>query len=302
MNDQTRSEQEETADLDRRTLLRSGGAAVIAGVTGLAVVQTFTAASAEAAAGDPLVLGTPNTSGTTPTSLTSAAATGPTFTLGNTAGQAPLHLTQVATPASTAGLTSGDLANFDGDLFYTAGSFATPLTGFVYSEFTANQLVTIKPQRIVDTRTVAGRAHITNRPGNLDAAGRLIAGHTILVDLASLEVAAAAAFCNLTAVRPVTIGFMTLWPGGVQPATSSINFVAGAVIANFAVTGTSATDTVSIFSSATTHVLLDITAFAVGNPGQVNPVILAVAGISATGQQLAARAEAGTLPGWFASG
>jgi hypothetical protein len=300
MNDQTRSEQEETADLDRRTLLRSGGAAVIAGVTGLAVVQTFTAASAEAAAGDPLVLGTPNTSGATPTSLTSAA-TGPTFTLGNTAGQAPLHLTQVATPASTAGLTSGDLANFDGDLFYTAGSFATPLTGFVYSEFTANQLVTIKPQRIVDTRTVAGRAHITNRPGNLDAAGRLIAGHTILVDLASLEVAAAAAFCNLTAVRPVTIGFMTLWPGGVQPATSSINFVAGAVIANFAVTGTSATDTVSIFSSATTHVLLDITAFAVGNPGQVNPVILAVAGISATGQQLAARAEAGTLPGWFAS-
>jgi hypothetical protein len=301
MYHQTRPEQEETGGLDRRTLLRTGGAAVVAGVAGLAVAETVTAASAGAAAGSPLVLGTANDSGTTPTSVTSAATTSPTFSVANTGGVAPLHLTEEAFPASFAALTSGDLANFGGDLFYTAGTAAGPLTGFVYSEFTANQLVTIKPQRILDSRTVAGRAHITNPAGNLDSAGRLLAGHTIVITLSSLEVAAAAAFCNLTAVGPLTGSFMTLWPGGTRPATSSLNFAANAIIANFAVTGTSASDTVSIFSAATTHVLLDITAFAVGNPGQVNPAILASARLSATSQRLAARAKAGTLPDWYAA-
>ena len=299
MYHKTRPEQEETGRLDRRTLLRTGSAAVVAGVAGLAVANTVTAASANATAGSALLLGTANDSGTTPTSVTSAANTGPTFSVANTGGLAPLHLTQEALPASFAALTSGDLANFGGDLFYTAGTTTGPLTGFVYSELTANQLVTIKPQRILDTRTGAGRAHITNAAGNLDSAGRLLAGHTIVITLSTLEIAAAAAFCNLTAVSPLSGGYMTLWPGGTRPATSSLNFGAGAVIANFAVTGTSATDTVSIFSAAATHVLLDITAFAVGSPGQLNPVILAPAAVRATSQRLAAHAKAGTLPNWY---
>jgi hypothetical protein len=296
---QARSEQEETNGLDRRVLLRTGGAAVLAGVAGLAVAETVTAASAGAAAGDSLVLGTANDSGTAPTSLTSADAAGPTLAVANTAGLAPLHLVEQPLPGSTPALTSGDLNNYAGDLYYTAGGTGGPFIGFVYTEVTANQLVTIKPQRILDTRTAAGRAHITNAAGNLDSAGRLLALHTIVISLASLEVAAEAAFCNLTAVLPLGVGNMRLWPGGARPATSSINFTRNAVIANFAVTGTSATDTVSIFSTATTHVLLDVTAFAVGNPGQVNPAILASAGLSATSQRLAARANAGTLPEWY---
>jgi hypothetical protein len=299
MSDQTRSEHEKPANLNRRMLLRTGGGAVVAGMAGLAVAGTVTATSAEAAAGSPLVLGAPNDSQTTPTSLTSAAASGPTFTVGNTGGVAPLHLTEEATPASAAALTSGDLANFDGNLFYTAGSSFGPQTGFVYSEFTANQLVPIKPQRILDSRTVAGRSNVTNPAGNFDAAGRLRAGHTIVVSLGSLEIAAAAAFCNMTAVSPLAAGYMTLWPGGTRPTTSSVNYVAGAIVANFAVTGTSLTDTVSIFSAATSHVLLDLSAFAVGSPGQVNPVVLAAAGTSPTSQRLAARTKAGTLPNWF---
>jgi hypothetical protein len=296
---QTRSEQEETSGLDRRVLLRTGGAAVLAGVAGLAVAETVTAAGAGALAGDPLVLGTTNDSGTAPTSLTSADAAGPTLAVANTAGLAPLHLVEQPLPGSAPALTSGDLNNYAGDLYYTAGGTGGPFIGFVYTEFTANQLVTITPQRILDTRTAAGRAQITNAAGNLDSAGRLLALHTIVISLASLEVAAEAAFCNLTAVLPLGPGNMRLWPGGARPATSSINFTANAVIANFAVTGTSAKDTVSIFSTATTHVLLDVTAFAVGNRGQVKSTILASAGLSTTSQRLAARAKAGTLPEWY---
>lgn len=300
MSDQTRPNPKEAGDVNRRGLLRAGGAAVVAGVAALAVADTMTAPSAEAAAGDNLVLGTANTSGTTPTLLTSTAASGPTFAISNTGGVgAPLRLTEAAF-VSDVGLASGDLANFDGDLFYTAGSpFGTLPPSLVYTEFTANQLVTINPQRILDSRTAAGRAQILNAAGNLDAAGRLLAGHTIVVALDTLEFAAAAAFCNLTAVLPLTAGYLTLFPGGVRPATSSVNFAPRAMIANFAVTGTSLDDTVSIFASATTHVLLDITAFAVGGFWQVNPDILASAAAkSTTSNRLAARAKAGTMPKW----
>jgi hypothetical protein len=264
------------------------------------VVEALNAGDAQGAAGDPLTLGQANDSGTSPTSLTSGATTGATFSVANTGAHAPVRLAQQSLASFVAG-ADGELANLDGDLYSTVdfGGTIGPLPGFVYTEFTANQVVTIIPQRILDTRTVTGRNSIVNKTGNLDSAGRLLAGHTINIDLRSLEVAAASALGNLTVVRPLTGGYMTLFPGGTRPNTSSINFSAGAVIANFAATGTSGTDTVSIFSSATSHVLLDITAFNVGSPAQINPGILPSAALIATGRRLAQRAKAGTLPHWY---
>ena len=246
------------------------------------------------------MLGQANDSAAATTSLTSAASTGATLTLANTGGHAPVGLDQQSYD-SFAAVAGGELANLDGDLYSTVdfGGTVGVLPGFVYTEFTANQVVTIVPHRILDTRTTTGRSHIKNKTGNLDSAGRLRAGHTITIDLSSLEVAAASALCNLTAVSPLTGGFMTLFPGGTRPGTSSINFAARAVIANFAVTGTSSTDTVSIYSSATSHVLLDITAFNVGTPDQINPAVLPPSTSRAPNRQLAARAKAGALPGWY---
>jgi len=280
-----------------------GGAALLAGVAGMAAAETVTAPDAGATAGNPAVMGNANDSGTTPTSLTSAAAGGATLAVANTAGQAPLNLVQEPIPSTwPPPLASGDLANYGGDLYYATGTTGASFIGFVYTAQTANQLVTIKPHRILDTRTAAGRAHITNPTGNLDSAGRLLGTHTIVISLSSLEVAAVAAYCNLTVVTPLNGGNMVLFPGGTRPATSSINFVAHVTVANFALTGTTSTlttDTVSIFSTATTHVLLDITGFTVWNPGQVNPAVLAEPARTATRQRLAARAEAGSLPGWY---
>ena len=64
-------------------------------------------------------------------------------------------------------------------------------------------------------------------------------------------------------------------------------------------TGTSSTDTVSIYSAATSHVLLDITAFNVGSLDQIAPAILPPSSSRATSRQLAARAKAGNLPDWY---
>jgi hypothetical protein len=300
MNDQSNQRACDDRDVNRRTLLRRGGVIVAATVAGVSAVEALNAADAQGAPGDPLVLGQANDSGTAPTSLTSGATTAATFTVANTGAHAPVGLASQSF-ASFAAAGGGELANLDGLLYSTVdfGGTIGPLPGFVYTEFTANQVVTIVPQRILDTRTSAGRVNILNAAGNLDSSGRLLAGHTINIDLSSLEVAAASALCNLTAVSPVATGFMTLFPGGTRPATSSINFTAGAIIANFAVTGTSSTDTVSIFSAVTSHVLLDITAFNVGSPAQINPAILPPSASNATSRQLAARAKAGTLPDWY---
>jgi len=303
MNDQSDQLSADDRDVNRRALLRRGGVIVAATVAGVTAVEVLNAGDAQGAPGDPLVLGQANDSGTAPTSLTGGATTGPTFTVANTGAHAPLELAQQSF-GSFVSVAGGELANLDGLLYSTLdfGGTIGPFPGFVYTEFTANQVVTIVPRRILDTRTSAGRVHILNKTGNLDSTGRLLGGHTIRIDLSSLEVAAASAFCNLTAVHPLTAGYMTLFPGGTRPPTSSINFTTGAVIANFAVTGTSSTDTVSIFSSATSHVLLDITAFTVGTPAQINPAILPPSASGATSRQLAARAKAGTLPDWYSGG
>lgn len=295
MRNQTHDEELDTRPLDRRALLRTG----VALVAGAAAAQTAGAGNADATAGDPMLVGSANSADAVPTSLTSAATTAATLSIANTGSRAPLNLVQKAFPASTAGLTSGSLANFDGDLYYTTGTSSGPFTGFVYTALTANQIVPIKPHRIVDTRTAAGRAHIANAAGNLDSLGRLRAGHTIVIRLNSLEVAADAAFCTLSVVAPLASGSVTLWASATRPGTSSMYYRAGGITSNFAVTGTSSADTVDLYSSATTHVLLDISAFAVGNPGQINPAVFSAAASSTASQRLAAHTRAGTLPDWY---
>jgi hypothetical protein len=271
---------------------------VLAGVAGLAAVETLAAPAAEAAA-NPMLLSSVNDGGGVATVLTSAAVGTPSLGLANTASGAPLRLAEELFPNDFSNLHSGDMANFQGDLYYTHGLTSGPFTALVFTELSANQVITIIPQRVLDTRTVAGRAHIKNAAGNLDSSGRLIGGHTIEVSLAHLEVAAEAAFGNLTAAYALAAGFATLWPSGARPATASLSYPAKGVIANFAVTGTSNADSVLIYAQSTTHLLLDITAFNVGSAYQILPAILQSAAPAVSAQRLASRAKAGTVPDWY---
>ena len=294
-------DRDEVDRLDRRTLLRRGGTVVAATVAGVAAMDVLGGGDAQAAAGDSLALGQSNDGGTSPTALTSAASTAATLDVGNSADHAPLSLT--AQPGvSFKPLRAGELANLDGDLYYTVdlGGTTGPTPGFAYTEYTASQVVTISPQRILDTRTTAGRAHIVNATGSLDASGRLVGGHTIDIDLSAFVLAPESAFCNLAAVAPVSAGYLTLWPGGTRPATSAIDFAAGTTIANFAVTGVTSTDTLSIFANTTSHVLLDVVAFGVGSRVQINPAVLPLPAHAAR-KRLAARVQAGSLPDWYSS-
>lgn len=271
-------------------------------MAGLAVAEVATAGSASAAAGQAVTMGMVNDAGGTATTLTSAEGGSATLALQNTTTLAPLRLVEQPVPSTQPALASGDLGNYGGDLYYATGGSSGASIGMVYTEVTANQLVPITPQRVLDTRYSGGRANILNAAGNLDSSGRLLGGHSIDIDLSQYEVAAAAAYANITIVSPVNNGWLTLWPGGTRPPVSSINFNANAVIANFAVTGTSATDTVTIFASTTTHVLLDVTAFAVGSPAQVNPAFMPSGAMTPMStQRLTTRTKSGKVPSWYSA-
>jgi hypothetical protein len=285
-----------TPEIGRRRLLRRAGG-VAAGVAGAAAVgAAVMPQAASAAAGDNMVLGA-NDAGVAGTTLTTNTGSSGALELKNTNLTthvvngftvdnfgAPLRLVPAAPSTNSQAVAFNEVGTIGFDSAGTLWVCAQTLTAdWVYTTFTANQLVPISPTRILDTRFAAGRAAIIDASGNLDSQGRLMGGHAITVDLSSLVFAGTAVHANLTVVLPTSFGFASLLPGNQvlsgQPSTSNINYNGGAVAPNFALcaigqVNTVTSDAVKIYSSATTHVLLDVFAFTVNAPGQVNPAFL----------------------------
>lgn len=280
----------------RRLLRRASGLA--AGVAGAAVVGAAVAPSAaEAAPGGNFILGQDNDAGGNATGLSTNSGSQSTLELSNSnvttgtigvdtvdfvGAQVRLSPPKATTnPQVPAMGEVGSLAlTNDGTLWLVAEQNTAD---WVYTTFTANQLVAIAPTRVLDTRSVAGRAHILDAAGNLDGSGRLLGGHAINIDLSSFVNFGTAVHANLTIVLPDTQGFASLLPGGQpingQPSTSNVNYVATDVAPNFALCAIGAdlgsNDVVKVYSSSTTHVLLDVFAFTVNFPGQVHPGLAA---------------------------
>lgn len=130
--------------------------------------------------------------------------------------------------------------------FYQRWQAATPQT---------SALVPLAPARAADTR--AGQPvgfPLTKTP--------LAAGATMQVPVAGgfgIPASATAASLNITAVRPSGPGHLTVYPcGGSKPNASSLNYAAGAVVANAAVTGIGSGGRVCVYSSTQTDVIVDV--------------------------------------------
>jgi hypothetical protein len=284
---------EERRPVDRRALLMRGGAVAV-GAAGAVAAGVAVAAPAGAAVSDPVLQGEVNNVGTNvaATEITAAsdpATPTPTLVLTNTGGDTgsteaspSLRLTQAAAglglPSSAT--VGGDLmADGDGSLWFTHGIPGVgPVPATVHTDVTDNLFVPLNaPNRILDTRSSAGRASILDASGNLNSSGMLIGGKTIHVNLTSLVNFGNAVTANLTVAGSTGAGFITLWSGATaRPGTSVLNYAAGQTLSNLTVTGlaefsTAATDTIAIFANVTTHLVLDVAGFAVGNFGQVNP-------------------------------
>jgi hypothetical protein len=73
---------------------------------------------------------------------------------------------------------------------------------------------------------------------------------------------------NVTAVDARGSGYMTVWPTGEsRPNASNLNFVGGQTIANLVIGKVGADGSVSTFSSASTHVIVDVAGWFAPNSG-----------------------------------
>ncbi|MGH9301725.1 MAG: hypothetical protein ACRD0E_07565, partial [Acidimicrobiales bacterium] len=122
----------------------------------------------------------------------------------------------------------------------------------------------VTPYRIVDTRSPSspGGSPSTLSPGGVLNVNVLGVGG---VPSSGVE----AVVLNLTAAGPSTPGFLTAYPGGsAQPTASNVNYVPGQAVANRVIVPVGANGTVSVFSSARTDVVVDVTGWFSG-PGNL---------------------------------
>lgn len=128
--------------------------------------------------------------------------------------------------------------------------------------------VPITPCRIIDTR-VSGGAIAANTTRNFDVtstssyAGQ--GGSATDCNGAGNAGSYAAAAINFVAVTPSAGGYITAFPlNASQPTASTLNYTAGAVVANFAVVRldqTAAADEMSVYTFAQTHLVADIVGY-----------------------------------------
>ena len=114
-----------------------------------------------------------------------------------------------------------------------AGSFAAD------AAYTA-----LTPTRVLDTR----------QPGSV----KVPAGTSVQVPLAGVIPGAVAAALTVTAAEPQADGYLTVHACGTLPNASNLNYVAGKPIANTAIAKLSPTGSICVFSSATTHIIIDV--------------------------------------------
>jgi hypothetical protein len=224
--------------LRRRDMLRRG--AVLAGAAGAAAVA-LKPGSAGADDGDNLVLGQGNASSVATTLTVGGDAGGvePALALENADGPS---LRMNALSHTWAGqLAVGEIAGTDlGPIVGVETAFGATTTYLVTGVDLANMATPFAstPTRVLDLRTESGRAGIIRRSAAdaIAADGKLRAGQWIDVAIAFTgpDFSLDAVFANLTVVKPMRAGHAVLFPPGVLPATSNVNFLTGQTVANAA--------------------------------------------------------------------
>jgi hypothetical protein len=113
------------------------------------------------------------------------------------------------------------------------------------------------PVRAYDSRTDSA-GPLTGGPGGSAGATRTI---QIIGVVPGVPANAVAVVGNLAVTQEASGGFATIWPSGPWPGTANINFAAGQDLSNSFTVGLSASGSVNVAASATTHVVIDITGY-----------------------------------------
>lgn len=117
-----------------------------------------------------------------------------------------------------------------------------------------------RPARLLDTRA-DGRTV----DGSSQATGRLAADSTIALQVSGrggVPANAGAVLVNVTATEPRAAGFVTVYACEVaRPHASNVNYTAGATQANAVITNVAPDGTICLYSSAATHLVVDIVGY-----------------------------------------
>jgi hypothetical protein len=113
----------------------------------------------------------------------------------------------------------------------------------------------LPPARLLDTRT-----------GNGAPIGKLGSSATLLLQVrgrGGVPAGASAVVLNVTVTGPTKSGFLTVFPSGTsQPTASTINFTAGATVANGATAALGSDGKLALFNfTGQTDVVLDVTGY-----------------------------------------
>lgn len=194
------------------------------------------------------------------TSLGSPANTTLQVAIGGvSAGSVP-----VANGAATVNLVvPGGVPTGKQDLVLTAQPSGTKVTVRVN---VAPTLQTVTPTRLFDTR--AGESPSAARTVPKARIGGTTELTVKATDIAGVVPATGvgAVSLNVTVVNPSVDGFLTVYDCGTRNLVASLNYSAGAIVANAVIAPVSAAGNICVFSSSSTDVLADLTGwFATGS-------------------------------------
>ena len=190
---------------------------------------------------------------------TDALAISGNFTVANPAGAGYLTIWNCSNPmpvVSTLNFPSGEAVS-------NAATAPLDIDGSVcaYSPVTTDILIDVSgyyavaanskfspvvPDRVMDTRMGIGPS------------GRLTAGQVVELALPAAPKNATGAMLSVTTINPDTTGFVTVYPCGALPPTSSVNPAAGDIRPNTVTTALSATRTVCVYSNTNLDVIIDV--------------------------------------------
>jgi uncharacterized protein YkwD len=121
----------------------------------------------------------------------------------------------------------------------------------------ASTMTTVEPVRVLDSRSTKTRASVFT----LSFAGRV-------------PVDATAASLNLTVTDPEGDGFLTAYPcGTTTPTSSNVNFRRAQTIPNLATVAFGAGQTICLFASNATHLIIDLGGYFAPSGGLLNSVV-----------------------------
>ncbi len=122
--------------------------------------------------------------------------------------------------------------------------------------------VSLVPGRLLESRSGVGVGSVDGQFAGLGVRGAGSVTELLVAGRGGVVGDASAVVLTVTVTEPGAAGFVTVFPcGAALPLASNVNFVAGATVANSVVSGVGVGGRVCVFTSAATHLVVDVNGY-----------------------------------------